>query len=127
MAGNQPPKVDVGAFESGGMPRDLVISKLGVPTSSTKNEDGTRTDIYEFYRGSATGWKVGRAAFNAVADVFTIGLWEIIATPTEMVIKGDKVSARAIFDKNDILKEFIVPQAEKPEKKEAPKPVAVQE
>src|SRR5439155_18067017 len=76
MAGNQPPKVDLSAFESGSgsMPREFVITKLGIPTSSVKNEDGTRSDIYEFYEGSATGWKVGRATFNAIADVFTIGL-----------------------------------------------------
>ena len=127
MAGNQPPKVDVATFESGGMSRDQVISKLGVPISSTKHEDGTRTDIFEFYRGSATGWKVGRATFNAVADVFTIGLWEVVATPTEMIIKGDKVTARAEFDKDDMLKEFIVPKSEKLVKEETPKTPAPDE
>jgi hypothetical protein len=97
MAGTQPAKVDVATFESGGMARDQVISKLGVPVSSTKHDDGTRTDIFEFYRGSATGWKVGRATFNPVADVFTLGLWEVVATPTEMIIKGDKVTARPVL------------------------------
>ena len=115
MAGNQPAKVDTAAFESTAIPRDVVIAKLGVPISSTKNEDGTRTDIYEFYAGSAKGWKVGRATFNAVADVFTVGLWEVVATPTEMAIKGDKIIARAVFDKNDVLKEFVVPKIEKRE------------
>jgi hypothetical protein len=121
MAGNQPAKVDVASFESGGMPRDLVIARLGAPTTSTKHEDGTRTDIYEFYAGSARGWKVGRATFNAVADVFTIGLWEVIATPTEMAIEGEKITARAVFDKNDMLKEFVVPKIEKRDKEEASK------
>jgi hypothetical protein len=120
MAGNQPTKVDVASLESGGMSRELVIARLGVPVSSTKHEDGSRTDIYEFYAGSAKGWKVGRATFNAVADVFTLGLWEVIATPTEMVIKGDKISARADFDKNDMLKEFIVPKVEKSDKEDTP-------
>jgi hypothetical protein len=118
MAGNQPQKVDFGTFQSGGMARDHVIVKLGLPTSSVKHEDGTRTDIYEFYEGSATGWKVGRATFNALADIFTIGLWEIIATPTEMAIRGDKLTARAVFDKNDIMKEFVVFNVDKQEKKE---------
>ena len=127
MAGTQPPKVDVATFEAGGMSRDQVISKLGVPVSSTKHEDGTRTDLFEFYRGSATGWKVGRATFNALADVFTIGLWEVVATPTEMIIKGDKVTARAEFNKDDMLKEFVVPKSEKVAKEETPKSPAPDE
>jgi len=126
MAGTQPPKVDVATFEAG-MSRDQVISKLGVPVSSTKHEDGTRTDIFEFYRGSATGWKVGRATFNALADVFTIGLWEIVATPTEMIIKGDKVTARAEFNKDDMLKEFVVLKSEKLVKEETTKTPAPDE
>ena len=121
MAGNQPAKVDMAAFESTAIPRDVVIAKLGVPITSTKNEDGTRTDIYEFYAGSAKGWKAGRATFNAVADVFTIGLWEVVATPTEMAIKGDKIIARAVFDKNDVLKEFVVPKVQKRETAEVSK------
>jgi len=121
MAGTQPQKVDMGAFQSGGISRDHVIAKLGLPTSSVKQEDGTRTDIYEFYDGSATGWKVGRATFNAIADVFTIGLWEIIATPTEYAIRGEKLTARAVFDKNDITREFVVLKVDKQDKKEESK------
>jgi len=73
-----------------------------------KNEDGTRTDVYQFYKGSDTGWKTGRAAFHLVADFFTLALWEIVATPSELLIKGDKLSARADFDKQDVLHEFKV-------------------
>lgn len=108
LAATQPQKVDVDALASGGASRDMVIARLGVPTSSVKHEDGTRTDIYEFYGGSAAGWKFGRAAFHAAADFFTFFLWEVVATPTEMTIKGDKQSARAEFDKSDGLKEFKV-------------------
>lgn len=108
LAASQPPKVDVGVFGAGGMPRDAVVAKLGAPASSVKHEDGTRTDVYEFHKGSATGWKVGRATFNLIADIFTLGLWELIASPTELVIKGDKVSARAEFDKHDLLTTFVL-------------------
>lgn len=108
LAASQPPKVDLDAFSQVGVPRDVIVAKLGTPTSSVKHENGARTDVYEFYKGSATGWKVGRAAFHAVADVFTLALWEIIGTPSEMVIRGDKLSARAEFDQNDFLKEFSV-------------------
>lgn len=108
LAASQPPKVDLNAFAQAGVPRDMIVAKLGTPTSSVRHENGTRTDVYEFYQGSATGWKVGRAAFHAVADVFTLALWEIIGTPSEMAIRGDKVSARAEFDQSEILREFKV-------------------
>ena len=86
----------------------MVIARVGVSTSSVKHEDGTRTEIDEFYGGSVAGWKFGRAAFHAAADLFTFALWEVVATPTEMAIKGVKRSARAEFDNNDALKEFRV-------------------
>lgn len=119
LAASQPEKVDVKAIEGGGMSRDAVIARLGAPTSSIENDDGTRTDIYQFYEGSETGWKVGRAAFHATADVFTLGLWEIVGTPTEMAVKGDKVTARAEFDKNDKLVNFEVLGVDKEETTDA--------
>ena len=108
MAINQPDKVDLNALEGGGMSRDSIVAKFGMPVSSTKNEDGTRTDVYEFYEGSEPGWKYGRAAFNFAADVFTLTLWELIAWPTEMAIRGNKMSGTATFDKRDILVQFKV-------------------
>lgn len=108
LAASQPPKVDLAPFEIKGMNRDMVVATLGPPVSSVKHEDGTRTDMYQFYKGSETGWKVGRAAFHIVADFFTLALWEIVATPTELLIKGDKVSAHAAFDKHEVLHEFKV-------------------
>ena len=118
MAASQPEKIDLATLEELGMPRDHVITKLGAPTSSTKNENGTRTDVFEFYEGSVTGWKVGRATFNVLADIVTLGLWEVVATPTEVALKGQKITAIAAFDQNDLLTEFRVlgrVEAEEPE------------
>lgn len=56
LAASQPPKVDLDAFSQGGVTRDVIVAKLGTPTSSVKHENGTRTGVYEFYKGSATGW-----------------------------------------------------------------------
>ncbi len=106
MALNQPEKVDIKALEKGGISRDLMISKFGTPVSSTKNQDGTRTDLYQFYEGSDPGWKYGRATFNFLADIVTLALWEIIAWPVEAAIRGDKISATATFNENDILTQF---------------------
>ncbi|MHC4512930.1 MAG: hypothetical protein ACYTGW_07800 [Planctomycetota bacterium] len=108
LAASQPDKVNIPALEQGGLPRDAVIARLGAPTSSTRTPDGRRTDLYEFYKGSATGWKVGRATFHLVADVFSAALWEIIATPTELAIRGNKITARVDYDRNDMVTRFKV-------------------
>lgn len=108
MAFTQPPKVDTQALEAGGLSRDMVIERLGAPRSSTKNVDGSREDTYEYYEGSASGWKIGRGIFHLLADVFTLALWEVIATPTEYVIKGDKITAQLTFDNTDRMTAYKV-------------------
>lgn len=108
MAINQPEKVDYKLLEQGGMPRDLMVTRMGIPVSSIKNEDGTRTDVFQFYEGSATEWKYGRAAFNFAADVASFSLWELVAWPVEVILRGDKITATADFDKKDTLVRFVV-------------------
>ncbi len=104
MAFTQPPPVDIAAIETGtGWTRSAVVERLGIPKSSIANADGTREEIFEFYEGSSTGWKVGRGIFHLGADIFTLALWEIVATPSEFLIRGDKITAQATFDSTDRL------------------------
>ena len=115
MAFTQPPKVDTDALEEGGVTRDVVIERLGAPKSSTKNVDGSREDLFEYYAGSSSGWKMGRGIFHLAADVITLALWEVIATPSEYAIRGDKITAQADFDKTDRLTSFrVLKRGEKP-------------
>jgi hypothetical protein len=108
MAFTQPPRVDTEALEAGGLNRDAVIERLGAPKTSLKNADGSREDIYEFYAGSSSGWKAARGTFHLIADVLTVALWEIVATPTEYAARGEKITARADFDNTDRLISFRV-------------------
>src|SRR5262245_45309161 len=108
MAFTQPPRVDTESLNEGGMPRDVVIERLGSPKSSVKNVDGSREDTFEYYEGSSSGWKVGRGIFHLVADFFSIGLWELVATPTEYGLRGEKFTAQADFDNTDRLTSFRV-------------------
>ena len=114
MAFTQPPAVDTAGLEEGGLPRDVIIERLGAPKSSVKNADGTREDLYEFYKGSETGWKIGRGLFHLGADIVSLGLWEIAATPGEYLLKGEKITAQANFDTTDRLTSFRVLGREKP-------------
>lgn len=115
MAFTQPPKVDTNRLEAGAMSRDVVVERLGAPVSTIKNADGSREEVYQFYEGSSSAWKIGRGIFHLAADLFTAALWEIVATPMEYGVRGDKLTAHAEFDKNDRLTEFrIVGREEKP-------------
>ena len=115
MAFTQPDKVDQSVFEAEGIHRDYVIEKLGAPKTSNINPDGSRKDIYEFYEGSETGWKIGRGIFHLGADIVSLGLWEIVATPTEFALRGDKITAMADFDPEGKLIAFkVLNREEKP-------------
>jgi hypothetical protein len=115
MAFTQPPAVDIAALQEPNMPRTYYLERLGVPKGTTTNADGTRVDVYEFYEGSSQGWSKGRGAFHVAADVLTLCLWEIVATPMEWGLRGDKLTARAEFDKNEQATSFkIVGREEKP-------------
>lgn len=120
MAFTQPPRVDTDALDAGGVSRDLVIERLGAPKSSVKNVDGSREDTFEYYEGSSSGWKIGRGIFHLAADIFTAALWEIVATPTEYALRGEKITAQANFDNSDRLTSFRVLGGEiKPHEKKA--------
>ena len=115
MAFTQPEQVDLTSLEAEGIPRDHVIDKLGVPKTSTRHPDGSRTEIYEFYAGSETGWKIGRGVFHLGADIVSLGLWEIIATPAEYAIKGDRITAKAEYDAQENMVAFtLIDREEKP-------------
>ncbi len=103
MAYTQPSQIDVDEFRSEGTSRAYVMAKLGPPTASTTTPEGGKEDIYQFYEGSDSTWKSVRGTFHLLADLFTAALWEIVATPMEYAIRGDKITAAATYDKNERL------------------------
>lgn len=115
MAFTQPPAIDTEALDASGVSRDIVIERLGDPTDSTINADGSREDIFKYYEGSSTRWKIGRGIFHLAADILTLALWEVVATPMEFTIRGDKITARGDFDNADRLLSFrVLKREEKP-------------
>ncbi len=60
-----------------GSNRAVIMSKLGPPETSKKNEDGTRTDSYLIKEGNEKS--SGRAWAFAGLDLLTLGLWEVVA------------------------------------------------
>ena len=99
MAAKQPEKKNMTVL-SEGTPRGHVIAELGSPIHSEQTSDG-KMDIYKFVQGYSKGAKAGRALFHGVADVATLGLWEVIGTPVEGIADGTEVTVEVHYDKDD--------------------------
>ena len=105
MATQQPSRMDFSVL-SKGVDRSRVIAELGAPLT-TDVKDGKRTDVFSVRQGYSTGAKVGRALFHGAADVFTLGLWEVVGTPVEAIASGTVVKVGVTYDKNDRVEEII--------------------
>jgi len=106
MAAHQPDKKDVGLFAVG-TPKNLLISEFGNPTATT-TKDGKTVDIFSFVQGYSTGAKVGRGLAHGAADVLTLGLWEVVCTPTESAFDGDKMVYQVTYNDDDIVENVVV-------------------
>src|SRR5882724_9500978 len=95
MAANQPAKKNISVLNPG-TPRTLVIAELGAPLN-TEKRDGKTVDLFAFTQGYSGGVKASRAAFHLAADVFTAGLWEVVATPGEAVFSGTDVKLEVTY------------------------------
>ena len=99
MATKQPDKKDLSVLEIGNS-RSLVLSELGQPIS-TEIKNGKRVDIFKFTQGYSTAAKTGRALFHGTADLLTLGIWEVVGSPTEIALDGKKMAFEISYDDND--------------------------
>jgi hypothetical protein len=97
---------DIQVLEQG-TSRSVLLAEFGAPIFREQKE-GKRIDVFKFFEGSKSGWKVGRAVFHAAADVVTLGLWEIIGTPTEAIVKGEEVTVTVMYGPTDKVETFSV-------------------
>ena len=102
QAMNQPDKKDVSVLNRG-TPRYEVMGELGQPVSTEITKDDKKIDVYSFIQGYSKGVKAARALGHGVMDIVTLGLWEIIGSPTETIASGDKVVVRVRYDKDDLV------------------------
>ena len=105
MAAKQPEKKDTKMLVVG-IPRATVLSELGAPISTVKKGNET-IDIFSFKQGYGKASKFGRAMFHGVADVATLGLWEIIGTPVESSFDGNNVAYQITYDENENIKNVV--------------------
>jgi hypothetical protein len=90
MESTRPTPVDLSEFEPG-QTRDSVLERLGSPQGTVTESDGASCDLYELYtHGYGAGGKIPIAIAEGAADVFTLGLAEVLLTPTEGVTENAK-------------------------------------
>jgi len=106
MAAHQPSEKNVDLFKIG-TPKSFLVAEFGQPTS-TEMRDGKKYDIYRFTQGYSGGAKAGRAFAEGVADVFTLGIAEVITTPVETIADGNLVAYEVSYDKNDLVDQVIL-------------------
>lgn len=98
MATQQPGRKDLSVLTNG-VDRERVIAELGTPLT-TEEKAGKKTDVFYCRQGYSTGAKAGRAIFHGAADVFTLGLWEVVGTPVEAVANGTDIKVAVCYDAN---------------------------
>lgn len=97
LASHQPDKKDLTVLERG-TPRQDVAAELGAPIwSENRNKD--TAEIYKFKQGYSKSVKLGRTLFHAIADVVSLGVWEIPGTLIEKVgLHGTDMTAKVSYD-----------------------------
>lgn len=106
MAAKQPKKKDLAVLNPGTQ-RPLLIAEFGAPIH-TETKDGNKVDVFSFVQGYSTGAKTGRAVFHGAADVFTLGLWEVVGTPTEAILDGQDMAVQVNYDAGDKVVSSVV-------------------
>ena len=97
MEANRPDPVDIKQFVPG-QRRIQVLAELGAPMS-TVVDSGKSCDIYKLYtHGPGAVGKGAIAAGEAIGDVFTLGLSEVLFTPAEAMTKNSKHAVLFCYD-----------------------------
>lgn len=105
MAAKQPSAKNIDLFRVG-TPRSMLLAEFGLPTVS-EVRNGKKCEIFKFVQGYSAGAKAGRAVFHGTADVLTLGLWEVVGTPTEGIFSGDEMVYDVCYDENDRIDQVI--------------------
>jgi hypothetical protein len=75
-----------------GADRNTIEAALGAADQLVTLDNGKTRAVYKIDPNAATAVNKGVATgFNTVADIFTIGLWEVVATPIELA-SADKIT-----------------------------------
>jgi hypothetical protein len=84
-----------------GVSRSEVIAELGQPDSFSKSEVGGYDDRYTLDPDAHRTWlKTGTVLLHLGADVFTLGLWELVGTPYELAVRDKAVTYHLAYNQD---------------------------
>jgi len=106
-AATAPPPVAVDNIKAGSS-RAEVMSIFGMPKTSDMVVSNERTDVYEFVDGNHEASKLRIIPYIG-ADVFTLGLAELVLWPVEIaLLQGSEGRAVVTFDQENKAKSVMV-------------------
>ncbi|SEK84125.1 hypothetical protein [Nitrosovibrio tenuis] len=106
MAATQPSAKNTELFRVG-TSRNALLAEFGAP-AVTEVRNGRQHEVFRFVQGYSTAARSGRALLHGVADVATLGLWEVVGTPTEAIFSGDEMAYDVTYDKDDVVDQVTV-------------------
>lgn len=110
MEATRPTPVELAKFHPGDS-RSSITQELGPPVTTSKGGGGTSCDLYLLYtRGYGVAGKAPIAVGELAADVFTVGLAEIVLSPTEAATRNEKRTVWFCYQ-NDALLNVTVKSA----------------
>jgi len=102
MEATRPAPVRLAKFQSGES-REAVIEQLGQPVTTTTDADGASCDLYSLHlSGYGDAAKASIAFGEVAADVLTLGIAEVVSTPTEAITRNKKTPVWFCY-KNSVL------------------------
>jgi hypothetical protein len=123
MEATRPTPVDLAKFTPGES-RLSVLEQVGAPVTTTKDRNGSTCDLELLYiTGYGAPVKVPLAILEGAADFFSIGLAEIILSPTESVTRNEKKPVWLCY-KNDSLLTVTVASSQSETAAASPSPSA---
>jgi hypothetical protein len=106
-AATAPSSVPVDRVRAGST-RFEVMSVFGMPKSSDVAQSNERTDVYEFIDGNSDAAKLRIIPYIG-ADLFTIGLAELVLWPLELAtMQGAEGRAVVTYDQENRAKTILV-------------------
>ena len=110
MEATRPTPVDLEKFHPGDS-RSSITQELGSPVTTSKGAGDTSCDLYLLYtKGYGVAGKAPIAVTELAADVFTVGLAEIVLSPTEAATRNEKRTVWFCYQ-NDALQSVTVKSA----------------
>jgi hypothetical protein len=106
MAATASSRKDIGAL-SVGTHRELLLAEFGNPVVERVDDNGLKYDIFKFTKGFTGGEKFFHAAGHGLMDVATLGLWELVGTPSESMSQDNEITVKVKYDKDDMVTTVI--------------------